>query len=363
MRALAITIVAGLACCTTPQSLTSQADHQTIAPVAPPPPPAKDCESQLTDARRRCAATIREREGVSFSWTVTKPGEFQLSVLPPFEGKWTLSAGLRVKDAVGAVLLDAEGELAPLSRRLTVKAGAYQLTVFPSDGFMAAHGHVFDLEVWALSEGEPPAPQLPERRKRASTKPALRCTLEECISLGADELARSAKSKQPEAAFATAAVFVSQSCDRDHDDRACAFAQQLTSALAEFKANAQADVARKVLHARRCTWALGWDDMKIDAPTRIGEWCPQAFDGCRVGLMAEVAHAFPIDRTAVVGSLCMERLCSTPDKPKDCTRRGDRVTRSEVLALLKLTFERGLPAPVATELHRAFSAPRHLFFE
>lgn len=363
MRALAITLVAGLSCCTTPQSLTTSAPLQAIAPVAAPPPSAKDCESRLTDARRRCAATIRERKGVSFSWTVTKPGEFQLSVLPPLEGKWTLSAGMRVKDAAGAVLLEAEGELAPLSRRLTVKAGAYEVTVFPSDGFMASHGHVFDLEVWALSDGEPPAPQLPERRKSASTKPALHCAREACISLGADELSRSAKSDEPEAAFVTAAVFVAQACDRDRDDRACAFAQQFTAALAEFKANAQTDVARKVLHARRCTWALGWDDMKIDAPTRIGDWCPQAFDGCRVGLMGQVAHAFPIDRTAVVGSLCLERLCSTPDKPKACTRRGDRVTRSEVLTLLKLTFERELPAPVATEVHRAFSAPRHPFFE
>ncbi|MFO0599514.1 MAG: GIDE domain-containing protein [Myxococcaceae bacterium] len=109
------------------------------------------CESTLTDARQRCGDTVSSEDGEHYTWTVTKPGEYEVSVFAPNK-KISLIPQLIIKDADGKELANESGPMAgTVTAKLDVKAGTYDLVVAPADHYMVKGGFSFDMEIKSLS--------------------------------------------------------------------------------------------------------------------------------------------------------------------------------------------------------------------
>ncbi|MFT3714217.1 MAG: hypothetical protein QM817_41670 [Archangium sp.] len=96
-------------------------------------------------------------DGEKYTWTVTKPGEYEISAFAP-QKKISLVPLLVVKDAQGEELLNEQGPMAgTASGKVTVKAGTYDITVSPADAYMVKGGFSFDLEIKSLTVEAAPA--------------------------------------------------------------------------------------------------------------------------------------------------------------------------------------------------------------
>ncbi len=109
--------------------------------------PSSSCESALTDTRVKCTDRISSKSGETYTWTVTKGGEYQLTVFAPSK-KVAFDPELILEDAKGEVLADTEGGVGGNAvAKLNVEPGTYKLTVKPGDDYMVKGGFGFELEI------------------------------------------------------------------------------------------------------------------------------------------------------------------------------------------------------------------------
>ncbi|MDP3157037.1 MAG: GIDE domain-containing protein [Archangium sp.] len=128
-----------------------------FAPEADPNAVSAYCESKLTDARPQCSDTVSSVSGEKYTWTVTKPGEYELSVIAPAK-KVSFLPQLILKDAAGEELANELGNVGTKAvTTVDVKAGTYELTVLPGDGYMVKGGFSFDLAIKSLTPDAAPA--------------------------------------------------------------------------------------------------------------------------------------------------------------------------------------------------------------
>lgn len=109
--------------------------------------PSMFCESTLTDTRAKCSATVSTKEGDRYTWTVTKPGEYALTVFAPAK-KVAFDPELKIEDAAGEVLADTSGGIGGNAvARLHIDPGTYTLIVKPGDDYMVKGGFSYELEI------------------------------------------------------------------------------------------------------------------------------------------------------------------------------------------------------------------------
>ena len=135
-----------------------------FAPAADPNAVSAYCESSLTNARAQCSDTVSSVEGEKYTWTVTKPGEYELTVIAPAK-KISFMPQLIVKDAAGQELANELGGVGKNAvSTIDLKAGTYEVTVLPGDGYMVKGGFSFDLAIKSLT------PELAEPAKTAAAE-------------------------------------------------------------------------------------------------------------------------------------------------------------------------------------------------
>ncbi len=138
-----------------------------FAPAADPNAVSAYCESALTDGRARCSATVSDLDGQKYTWTVTKPGKYELSVFAP-KKKISLDPQLVVTDAAGEELANEIGATGgTAATTLDLKAGTYDVTVRPGDGYMVKGGFSFDLQIKSLTPAPVAAPKTAKAQKAA----------------------------------------------------------------------------------------------------------------------------------------------------------------------------------------------------
>ncbi len=140
-----------------------------FGPKADPNAVSAYCESNLKDARQRCSDTVSSVDGEKYTWTVTKPGQYELTVFAPAK-KISFLPQLIVTDAAGEELINETGGVGTNAvSTLDVKAGTYSVVVRPGDSFMVKGGFSFDLQIKSLTP-EPVA--APKTAKAAPSAPA-----------------------------------------------------------------------------------------------------------------------------------------------------------------------------------------------
>ena len=155
-------------------------------PQPDPNAPSMFCESQLSDARAKCSDSVSSVSGEDYTWTVTKPGQYELEVFAPAK-KVSFDPQLVVKDAQGEVLADVEGGVGMNAKAtVEVKAGTYTLTVKPGDEYMVKGGFSYDLEIRSLN-AEPAA--APVAAADGEAAPAAEAAPAEAGNYSADQLA------------------------------------------------------------------------------------------------------------------------------------------------------------------------------
>jgi plastocyanin len=118
-----------------------------FAPAADPNAVSYSCESKLTDTRVKCADNVSSKSGEEYTWTVTKPGQYELEVFAPAK-KVAFDPQLIVKNAAGEVVADVEGGIGGNAKAtLEASAGTYTVIVKPGDDYMVKGGFSFDLEI------------------------------------------------------------------------------------------------------------------------------------------------------------------------------------------------------------------------
>lgn len=151
-----------------------------FAPAADPNEVSAYCESSLTDARAQCSDTVSSVDGETYTWTVTKPGQYELEAIAPAKKKSFLPQ-LILKDAAGEELANELGGVGSKAvATVDVKAGTYELTVLPGDGYMVKGGFSFELAIKSLNpepsapvaEGAAPAPVARAEKKAVVAKKA-----------------------------------------------------------------------------------------------------------------------------------------------------------------------------------------------
>ncbi len=136
-----------------------------FAPEADPNAVSAYCESTLTDARQPCSDTVSSVEGEKYTWTVTRPGAYELSAIAPAK-KISFLPQLILKDAAGEELANEMGNVGTKAvTTVDVKAGTYELTVLPGDGYMVKGGFSFELAIKSLA----PAVAVKDEKKATFT--------------------------------------------------------------------------------------------------------------------------------------------------------------------------------------------------
>ncbi|MEW5743626.1 MAG: GIDE domain-containing protein [Myxococcota bacterium] len=122
-----------------------------FGPQPDPNAPSMFCESALTDTRVKCDDNVSSVSGEEYSWTVTKPGQYELEVFAPAK-KVAFDPQIIVKDATGTVVADVEGGVGSNAKAtVDAKAGKYTITVKPGDEYMVKGGFSYELEIRSLS--------------------------------------------------------------------------------------------------------------------------------------------------------------------------------------------------------------------
>ncbi len=124
-----------------------------FAPAADPNAVGSSCPSEMTDTRVRCTDNVTEDD--TFTWTVTKPGKYDLTVYAPAK-KVSFDPGLMVSDSTGAEIANVSGGVGGnASTMVDVKAGTYKVKVFLADNFKVKGGYSYEFEIG--SQGNAPA--------------------------------------------------------------------------------------------------------------------------------------------------------------------------------------------------------------
>lgn len=129
-----------------------------FAPAAPPSTgPSASCERTLADARVKCSANVDSKDGDTYTWTVTKPGKYELEVFAPAK-KISLDPQLIIKSSTGEELANVSGATGGTAQaEVEVKAGTYNLTVRPADDYMVKGGFDYEFEIRSLDAPAAPA--------------------------------------------------------------------------------------------------------------------------------------------------------------------------------------------------------------
>jgi hypothetical protein len=143
-----------------------------FGPKADPNAVSAYCESTLTDARQRCSDNVSSVDGEKYTWTVTKPGQYELTVFAPAK-KISFLPQLIVTDATGEELINETGGVGTNAvSTLDVKAGTYSVVVRPGDSFMVKGGFSFDLQIKSLTPEPVAAPKTAKAAPSAPSAPA-----------------------------------------------------------------------------------------------------------------------------------------------------------------------------------------------
>ena len=129
-----------------------------FAPEPDPNAVSAYCESTLTDARQQCSDNVSDVDGEKYTWTVTKPGQYEIKVIAPAK-KISFMPQFIVKDAAGEELANESGDVGGKAvGTVDVKAGTYELTVLPADSYMVKGGFSFDMAITSLDKEPAAAP-------------------------------------------------------------------------------------------------------------------------------------------------------------------------------------------------------------
>jgi hypothetical protein len=129
-----------------------------FGPKADPNAAGASCPDQLTDTRLLCHDNVSSKSGDDFTWTVTKPGQYELEVIAPAK-KVAFDPQLIVKDAEGNVVAEVEGGVGNNAKAtIEAKAGTYTLVVKPGDDYMVKGGFSYDMEIRSLAGAPAAAP-------------------------------------------------------------------------------------------------------------------------------------------------------------------------------------------------------------
>ena len=157
-----------------------------FAPEPDPNAVSAYCESQLTDARAQCSDNVSDVDGEKYTWTVTKPGQYELTVIAPAK-KISFLPQLVLKDAAGEELANEMGGVGTNAvSTVDVKAGTYELTVLPGDGYMVKGGFSFDLAIKSLNAEPAAAPVAAAEGDEVPAAPGAAYTAEQLASRVAD---------------------------------------------------------------------------------------------------------------------------------------------------------------------------------
>jgi hypothetical protein len=123
-----------------------------MTPAADPNALGASCPSTMTDNRLRCSSKVTDED--VYTWTVTKPGKYDLTVYAP-QKKVSFDPGLMITDSAGAELANVEGGVGHnASATVDVKAGTYKVKVFLADNFKIKGGYSYEFEI-AAQGGSP----------------------------------------------------------------------------------------------------------------------------------------------------------------------------------------------------------------
>lgn len=137
-----------------------------FGPKADPNAAGASCPSQMTDVRLTCHDRVSSKSGNHVSWTVTKPGTYELEVFAP-KKKVAFAPGLIVESADGVTLADISAGVGQNAKAsLEVAAGTYDITVLPSDGYMVSGGFSYEFEIRDMSPAAPEGTPVADKELR-----------------------------------------------------------------------------------------------------------------------------------------------------------------------------------------------------
>ena len=111
------------------------------------------CKSTLTGAVSKCSGLVSNKEGASYSWTVTRKDTYALAASPVKGKKYTLDPQL-VVERDGEELANVEGYGEPAKASLELEPGTYSVHVKSVGGSVIKGGYSFDLQI----DGQTPEP-------------------------------------------------------------------------------------------------------------------------------------------------------------------------------------------------------------
>ena len=124
-----------------------------FGPKADPNALGASCPSEMTDVRLRCHNQVTDED--MYTWTVTKPGKYDVTVFAPGK-KVAFDPGLLITDSAGAELANVAGGVGGnASTSVDVKPGTYKVKVFLADNFKVKGGYSYDFEIAALGGAAP----------------------------------------------------------------------------------------------------------------------------------------------------------------------------------------------------------------
>ena len=139
-----------------------------FGPKADPNALGASCPSEMTDARLRCHNQVTDED--MYTWTVTKPGKYDVTVFAPAK-KVAFDPGLLITDSAGAEVANVAGGVGGnAATSVDVKAGTYKVKVFLADGFKVKGGYSYDFEI--AMQGGAAAPAVADGLKDDKDLPA-----------------------------------------------------------------------------------------------------------------------------------------------------------------------------------------------
>ena len=136
------------------------------------------CASTLTGAVSKCSGMVSNKEGESYTWTVTRKDTYELAAMPAKGKKYTLNPQLIV-ERDGEELANVEGYGESAKTSLELEPGTYSLQVKSVGGYVIKGGFSFDLQIDAQNPEPVAAPLVAEGDDAApvSKKDALKAKL------------------------------------------------------------------------------------------------------------------------------------------------------------------------------------------
>lgn len=124
-----------------------------MTPAADPNEVGASCPSEITDVRVRCSNQVSDED--LYTWTVTKPGKYDLTVYAPSK-KVAFDPGLVITDASGTEVANVEGGVGGNAiTTVDAKAGVYKVKVFLADHIKVKGGYSYEMEIASQGGGAP----------------------------------------------------------------------------------------------------------------------------------------------------------------------------------------------------------------